>query len=135
MQKYLIYWHLYPNPNKTTVTALHLSNSMANKNLQISFHGKPLKNKPFPKYLGVTLDHSLTFCKHLKWVTKKFKPKVNIIQKLVGTSCGSSAHTLCTASIASVYSAAEQYSPVWAGSSQTKHLDTPWTNQSMDGVI
>ena len=91
MELYFIYWCLSPNPIKTTVTAF--SNRLANSKPQVSFCGKPIKNELFPKYLGVTLDHSLTFHEHLKQLTEKIKTRVNIIRKLAGTA-GDQVHTL-----------------------------------------
>ena len=124
MEDYFTYWRLRPNPTKTTVTAFHLSNKFARTELKVSFCGKPVKNEPHPKYLGVTLDRSLTYHEHLKSVTGKLKTRINIIRKLAGNSWGSDAQTLRTACLALVYSVAEYCSPVWAGSCHTKKVYT-----------
>ena len=122
-EQHFIYWHLHPNPTKTIVIAVHLSNRLAHSKLQVSFCGKAIKNQLFPKYLGVTLDRSLESREHLKEVTEKINTRVNIIWKLAGTIWVSTACTLHTASLARVYSAAEYCSPVWVETSHTKHLD------------
>ena len=70
----------------------------------------------------------------MKRVAEKIKSRVNIIWKLAGTSWGSNACTLWTASPALVYSTAEYFSPVWAEGHHTKCLDTI-LNSSMRIII
>ncbi|KAG8229356.1 hypothetical protein J437_LFUL007164 [Ladona fulva] len=53
------------------------------------------------KYLGVMLDCSLTYQKHLENSAAKTRTGNNVIQKL----CGINASTLCTSSLALVFSA------------------------------
>ena len=69
----------------------------------VSFCGKPVKNDPFPKYLGVTLDRSLAYQEHLQKVAGKLKTRINIIRKLAVNSLGSDAHTIQTVCLALVY--------------------------------
>ena len=124
MNDYLAYWHLRLSTAKTTVTSFHLNNSLAKVELQVSCQGKPVKHENYPRYLGVTLDRSLTYCEHLKRASGKIKSRNSIIQKLAGTSWGSNPSTLRTASLALVYSSAEYCSPVWAQSCHAKCIDT-----------
>lgn len=63
------------------------------------------------KYLGATLDHTLSFKTHLKNTMAKLSNGNNVIQKLCGTSRDASART-STGSKFSLYSAAEYRSPV-----------------------
>jgi hypothetical protein len=55
-----------------------------------------------PKYLGVTLDRSLTYNTHLTKTGQKVAARINTVRKLAGTNWGSSADTLRTASLALV---------------------------------
>ncbi|KAJ8356514.1 hypothetical protein SKAU_G00193080 [Synaphobranchus kaupii] len=120
---------LSKKPDMKQLTAFHLSNRLANAKLQVSFCGKPVKNEEFPKYLGVTLDRTLTYHEHLKRVADNLKARVNIIRKLAGNSWGSNAHTLRPASLALVYSTAEFCSTAWANSCYTKELTLSFTLQ------
>ena len=124
MNDYLVNWHLHFNTAKSTVTAFHLNNSLAKVELQVSCQGKLVKHENYPRYLGDTLDRSLTYWEHLKGAVGKIKSRNNIIQKLVGTSWGSNPSTLRAASLALVYSSAEYCSPVWAQSCHAKCIDT-----------
>jgi len=130
LDKFLIQWRLTPSPSKTETTAFHLNNKMANYNLEITYRGTRLKQVPHPKYLGVTLDRTLTFKTHLTNVASKIDSRINIIQKLTGTDWGADSLTLKTSTIASVYSVAEYCSPVWFNSIHAKKVDIK-LNQSM----
>jgi hypothetical protein len=71
------------------------------------FNGTSIKHVDHPKYLGVTLDRTLTLKFHLEKAAKKASFRVNLVRKLTGTKWGSNAQTLRTASLALVYSSAE----------------------------
>ncbi|XP_064417528.1 uncharacterized protein LOC135358253 [Latimeria chalumnae] len=123
LECYFRTWCLRPNPDKTVVTAFHLNNKDARKELNVSFCRKRLAHEPHPKYLGVTLDRTLAYRPHLTNIGQKLKTRVNLVQKLAGTSWGSTARTLRTATVALIYSAAEYCSASWAGSRHTKIID------------
>ena len=52
---------LRANPDKTQVLAFHLRNREAKRSLQVSWNGVDLENTYTPKYLGGTLDRTLSF--------------------------------------------------------------------------
>ena len=60
-----------------------------------------------PKYIGVTLDRSLTYKTHTEHVSDNVKSRCNIFGKLAGTDWGAPAAVLRTSTIALVYSVAE----------------------------
>jgi hypothetical protein len=62
----------------------HLNTHAANKQLDVMFNGTSIKHHDHPKYLGVTLDRTLTFKSHLEKVAKK-------VSKLASTKSGSNA--------------------------------------------
>jgi len=88
LAEYFKTWKLQPNPAKTEVSVFHLNNRHANYKLNISFDGTPLTHNEFPKYLGVTLDRSLSYRAHIKKTAAKVSARANIVQKLAGTSWG-----------------------------------------------
>ena len=51
-------------PNKTQVTAFHLGNKEAKRELNVTWNGTVLENTAHLKYLGVTLDGMLGYKKH-----------------------------------------------------------------------
>jgi len=74
VSEYLQTWKLKLSTTKTVAAALHLNNKEAKRELKV-------KNKtlPFcfgPKYLGVTLDRSLTYRQHLESLQKKQKADI-----------------------------------------------------------
>jgi hypothetical protein len=93
--------------------------------MDIQFAGTGVQHVDYPKYLGVTLDRSLTYNPHLTKTGKKVAARVYLVRKLAGTNWGASAETLRTASLALVYSTAEYCAPVWFthGKNQEYH---PW---------
>ena len=83
----------------------------------------PLKHDPYPVYLGVTLDQTISYREHLSRAVK-LKSSNNLIAKLAGTSWGASASTLRTSALAVCYSIAEYCCSVWARSSCTNVIET-----------
>ncbi|XP_072401725.1 uncharacterized protein [Diabrotica undecimpunctata] len=93
-------------------------------------NGTILKYSSNPKYLGVTLDRTLTFKQHLENTSAKIKTRNNIIQKLANTSWGSNAKVIRTSALSLVYPTAEYCAPVWLNSHHTNVIDTQ-LNQTM----
>ena len=79
-------WRLKLNPSKTEVSAFHLNNKLANYHPIIRLNDNILSYNPNPKFLGIVLDRSFTFGKHLKQVALKIRSRNNIVQKLAGSN-------------------------------------------------
>jgi hypothetical protein len=58
-------WRLQPNPSKTESCVFHLNTYEANRQLNVRFSGTEIQHVEHPKYLGVTLDRTLTYNAHL----------------------------------------------------------------------
>jgi len=86
-------------------------------------NGLLLKHDPYPMYLGVTLDRTLSYRVHLSRAVK-LKSRNNLIAKLSGTSWGASSDILRTSALTLCYSVAEYCCPVWARSSYTNLIGT-----------
>jgi hypothetical protein len=69
----------------------HLNTHAANKQLDVMFIGTSIKHGDHSKYLGVTLDRTLTFKSHLEKAAKKVSSRVNLEHKLAGTKWRSNA--------------------------------------------
>ena len=63
--------------------------------------------RPYPVYLGVTLDRTLSHREHLSPSAVKLKSRNNLIMKLAGTSWSANTSTLHTSALALCYSVAE----------------------------
>ncbi|KAL1448470.1 hypothetical protein WDU94_013986, partial [Cyamophila willieti] len=126
--RYFRQWRLKPNASKTEITCFHLNNQQANLKLKVEFEGELLNHNFTPKYLGVTLDRTLTFKPHLQKTAAKLKSRNNIIQKLCGSKWGSSSHVLRTSALGLVYSAAEYCAPVWLNCNHTDLVDVQLNN-------
>jgi hypothetical protein len=106
----------------------HPNTHAAYKQLDMMFNGTSIKHVDHPKYLGVTLDWTLTFKSHIEKTAKNVNSRVNLVCKLAGTKWGSNAQTLRTASLALVYSSAEYCAPVWLNSAHVHKLDLQLNN-------
>ena len=73
VSEYLQTWELKLSTTKTVSAAFHLNNKEAKRELKV---------KPEPKYLGVTLDRSLTYRWHLKSLRKKLTSRVALLRWL-----------------------------------------------------
>ena len=61
---------------KTVLAAFHLNNKEAKHELKANFNNETLPFCSKPRYLGVTLDRSLTYCRHLESLRKKLTSRV-----------------------------------------------------------
>lgn len=119
---------LKPNPAKTQVCSFHLKNAKAKCKLQLNWGGTPLEHCDNPKYLGITLDRSLTFKKHCEDTKLKVEARNNILRKLVSSRWGARPSTLRTTALALCYSTAEYGCPAWGGSAHAKKIDVALNN-------
>ena len=86
--------------------------------------GSKLKFDREPVYLGVALYRSPTFKPHLQGIINKTRKRVNLIDKLAGSTWGANFTTIRTSTLALDYSTAEYSVAVWAHSCHTKLVDT-----------
>ncbi|KAK9687031.1 hypothetical protein QE152_g36758 [Popillia japonica] len=112
-----------PNPSKTQVCAFHLKNKDARRELEIHLRGERLEHCMTPRYLGVTLDRTLSFRQHCINTKGKVSARNNILRKLTGRAWGAQSETLRSSALALCVSTAEYAAPVWAASPHTKHVD------------
>ena len=124
LSAYLQKWKLQLSKAKTVSAAFHLYNQEAQREIDINIDGEHLPYCAEPTYLGVTLDRSLTYRRHLESLRKKLSTRVALLRRLAGSGWGAGAKTLRTATLALVHSTAEYCAPVWCRSSHTRHIDT-----------
>ena len=103
--------------------AFHLNNHEAKRDLHITWEGKKLENTPFPVYLGVTLDRTLSFREHVIKLKKKLSTRNNILDKLANSTWGADPLTLKTTAMAVCFSTAEYCSPVWTRSAHAHKVN------------
>ncbi|KAJ3601943.1 hypothetical protein NHX12_029704 [Muraenolepis orangiensis] len=120
---YLRKWRLQLSTGKTVSAAYHLCNGEAKRELSVSVDNKRLEHQLAPKYLGVRLDRTLSYKRHLEEVRAKVTARVSLIRRLAGTTWGASARTLRISTQALVFSAAEYCAPVWSRSPHVKKVD------------
>ena len=124
---------LRANPDKTQVTAFHLRNKEVDRRLQVSWNNVKLENTATPKYLGVTLDRTLSYKQHILNTKRKVSSRNNLLKKLANSQWGTNARTIRTTALALCYSTAEYAAPVWARSTHAKLLD-PELNQACRSI-
>ena len=124
---------LRANPDKTQDTAFHLRNREAKRSLQVSWNGVDLENTDTPKYLGVTLDRTLSYKTHIHNTKMKVATRNNLLKKLANSRWGTNARTIRTTALALCYSTAEYAAPVWERSAYA-HLLNPELNQACRAI-
>ena len=124
---------LRANPDKTQVTAFHLRNREAKRSLKVKWNDTELENTAHPKYLGVTLDRTLSYKQHIQNTKMKVATRNNLLKKLANSQWGTNASTIRTTALALCYSTAEYAAPVWARSSHAHQLD-PTLNQACRSI-
>ena len=78
--------------------------------------------------LGIQLDGTIKFCRHLESLRNKLTTRVKLLRQLGGSSWGANATILRTAILALIDSTAEYCAPVWCGSALTRLIDKPNNN-------
>lgn len=123
LMKYCQNWRLNPSVTKTETSLFHLDNRLAKTELKVTMGDRILNHNPTPKYLGVTLDRSLTFKQHITKLRGKINSRNNIICKLASTSWGTDAKTLRISTLSLVFSTANYCCPVWVNSCHSHIVD------------
>ena len=79
-------WAMTVNAAKTTYSIFSLSTKIPN--LRLKINNTLLRRENHPKYLGVTFDPRLTWCKQIENVQKNGIRRTSLLKKLAGTSWG-----------------------------------------------
>jgi len=108
---------------KTVSAVFHLNNEEAKRELKVNFINETLPFCSEPKYLGVALDRSLTYRRHLESLCKKLTSRVALLRRLAGSGSGAGATTLRIAILSVVHSTTEYCAPVWCRSAHTRLID------------
>ena len=123
IREYYTSWRLKMNAEKTTTCFFHLNNSEAKRSPRIVLDSVVLNHDEFPKYLGIRLDRTLSYNKHLNEVAMKVRTRCNMLQKLCGTNWGANAEVLRQSTISLINSVADYGCPVWFHSSHVNQVD------------
>ena len=109
-------------------SCFHLTNCMAKHQMEVSCGGNTIPTTSNLKYLGVTLDRSLTYTKHLSQLSMKANARCNLLRRLSGTKWGKHFYVLQTSTTALTFAPAEYCSPMWCRSAHTHRLDAALNN-------
>ena len=121
-------------PDKTQATTFHLRNREARRLLKVSWNGLDLENTNTPKYLGVTLDKTLSYKTHIHNTKMMAATRNNLLKKLSNSRWGTNARTIRTTALALCYSTAEYAALVWERLAYA-HLLNPELNQACRELV
>ena len=124
LSSYLKNWCLKLSAFKTVSSMFHLYNKETSRKMNIMVDNTRLKYQAVPTSLGVKLDRTLSFRKHLDKVMAKTTSRAALIRRLASTSWGASTKTLRISTKTLVFSSAEYCAPVWCHSPHFNKLDT-----------
>jgi len=132
LDEYLQTWKLKLSTTKTVSAVFHL-NKEAKRELAVNLNNKTLAFIFEPKYLGVTLDRSLMYHRHLMSLRKKLRSRVALLRRVAGSGWGVGATTLQTAALALVHLRAEYRTLVCRRSAHNRLFD-PAINDAL-GIV
>ena len=119
-------WHLQKSA-KSVSSFFHLKNHLAQYKLKVNLSGNSILFHSTPKYLGITVDCSLTYRHHLTNLKSKMTSRLGLIKRLVGLDWGASFRVLQTSALARLVLAPADYcAPIWTQSAHTQKLNTPF---------
>ena len=101
---------------------------MAKHQMEVSCGSNTIPTTSNHKYLGVTLDRSLTYTKPLSQISMKVNARCNLLRRLAGTKWGAHFDVLQTSTTPLAIARAEYCSPVWCRSAHTHRLDATLNN-------
>ena len=104
---------------RTVSAVFHLKSKEAKRELKFNRNNETLPFCSDPKYLGTTLDRTLTYRRHLESLRKQLTSHVSLLKQLAGSSWGAGATTLRTATLAQVHSTTECCAPACCRSAHT----------------
>jgi len=130
VDEYLQTWKLKLSTTKTAAAVFHLNNKEAKREVNVNHNNETLPFCSELKYLGGTLNRSLTYRRHLESLRKKLTSRVALLRRLAGSDWGARATTLRTATLALVHSTTEYCVPVWCRSAHTRLID-PTINDAL----
>ena len=84
LSSYLQKWKLKRSTTKTVIAAFYLCNKEAPRELKIAAEGRILSFSAEPTYVGIKLDRSLTYRRHLKSLCKRLTTRVDLLRRLAG---------------------------------------------------
>ena len=99
MSRYFNNWRLKINTGKTVCTSFHLAHRLAKYQLQVTCEGQNIPHEDNPKYLGVTLDRTLTYTTHVSKLSQEISARNNSLRRLAGLSWGANFKVLQTAAV------------------------------------
>jgi len=102
MAAYCHLWRLKPSITKTVSSIFHLQNISAARELRVHIEGKLLRMIQI-RYLGITLDRTLSYLHHLTKIAGNLQSRNN----LAGSTWGANANTVRSFALALCYSVAE----------------------------
>ena len=123
MSSYFDNWRLKLNLGKTVCSSFHLAHRLADYQLKVKCNGNIVPCESHPKYLGITLDRTLTYKNHLDQLSQKVSARNNLLRRLSGKTWGASFNVLQTSAVSLVYAPAEYCAPTWSHSTHTKKID------------
>ena len=94
MERWLDYWYLFLNPSKCEASFFSLDPNQANLQPNLHLLGSRFRFNPSPTFLGVTLDRTFSFSKHVSSLKAIFFPGLKALRCISASSWGPSKKSL-----------------------------------------
>ncbi|UYV65268.1 hypothetical protein LAZ67_3003760 [Cordylochernes scorpioides] len=107
------------NPNKSEIGVFTINNHLKKWTPNIKYDNNQIIFSRTPKYLGVTLDPSLTYGPHINQTVLRAKKRLNILKRISGYEWGADRDTLRQTYLALIRPILEYAQPVWQTASKT----------------
>ena len=114
MRNYFYNGRLKLNTIKTVCCVFNLTNGLAEYELNITTMGETILLDKTPKYLGITVDRTLSYHQHLRDTATKVSKPFNLLKKLARNHWVADVTTLHTTTLVLCFPFAKYCCSIWS---------------------
>jgi hypothetical protein len=94
IEEWMSDWRTKLSITKTVYTVFNKSGTFIHNQIELTYHNQPLKAERNPKFLGITLDPSLSLNKYASDLAVRAHRRINMLRRIKGKDWGASTRLI-----------------------------------------